>query len=92
MASGHAVGQAVMSHSDARNDSLALSAHGLPVDKSPVFVLWAGDSTQTSMQVGRFMVDRSGGCRVRFNLPATHNWGRFWVTRLGSPTAIVAST
>jgi len=91
-ASGHAVGGAVMSHSDARNLSLALTARGLPVDRGQIFVLWAGDNTRTPMQVGRFMVDRSGGCRVRFNLPATHDWGRFWITRPGRPAAIVAST
>jgi hypothetical protein len=37
------------------------------------------------------MVDRRGACRVRFNLPATHAWGRFWITRPGLPTAVVAS-
>src|SRR5439155_975305 len=57
-----------------------------------IFLLWAGDNTRAPMQVGRFMVDRSGGCRVRFNLPATHTWSRFWITRPGSPAAIVAST
>jgi anti-sigma-K factor RskA len=92
MASGHAVGRAVMSHSDARNVSLALNARGLPVDRGQMFVLWAGDNTRAPMQVGRFMVDRSGGCRVHFNLPATHTWSRFWITRPGIPTAIVAST
>jgi hypothetical protein len=44
------------------------------------------------MQVGRFMVDHSGGCRVRFNLPADHAWGRFWITRPGAPRTIVART
>jgi len=91
-ASGQAVGRAVMSHSDARNDSLALTARGLPIDRGQVFVLWAGDSVRPPMQVGRFMVDRSGGCRVHFNLPATHTWGRFWITRPGRSAAIVAST
>jgi len=92
MASGHVVGQAVMTHSDARNVSLALNARDLPVDRGQMFVLWAGDDTRTPMQVGRFMVDRSGGCRVHFNLPATHTWSRFWITRPGEPAAIVAST
>jgi len=92
MASGHAVGRAVMTHSDARNVALALTARGLPVDHGQIFLLWAGDNTRAPMQVGRFMVDRSGGCRVRFNLPATHTWSRFWITRPGSPAAIVAST
>jgi len=91
-ASGQAVGRAVMGHSDARNNSLALTARGLPVDHGQVFVLWAGDLARRSMQVGHFMVNRSGGCRVRFNLPATHAWGRFWITRPGRSAAIVAST
>jgi anti-sigma-K factor RskA len=92
MGSGHAVGRAVMTYSDARNVSLALTARGLPVDRGQMFVLWAGDNTRTPMQVGRFMVDQSGGCRVRFNLPANHDWGRFWITRPGSPAAILART
>jgi hypothetical protein len=88
---GRPVGHALMRHSDARNDSLALTARGLPLDRDHVFVLWAGDGG-TSMLVGRFMVDRSGGCRVRFNLPATHAWRRFWVTKPGNEAAVVAST
>ena len=90
--SGEAVGQAVMGHSDARNVSVALSAQHLPIGRGKVFVLWAGDNARSSMQVGRFMVDHSGGCRVRFNLPADHTWGRFWITRPGAPTAIIART
>jgi hypothetical protein len=90
-ASGRSVGQAVMGRSDARNASLALTARGMPVDRGHLFVLWASDD-QSSMQVGRFMVDRSGGCRARFNLPASHTWTRFWVTELGKPAAVVATT
>jgi hypothetical protein len=89
-ASGRSVGQAVMGHSDARNSSLALSARGMPVDRGHLFVLWASDD-RSSMQVGRFMVDRSGSCRARFNLPASHTWTRFWVTEPGKP-AVVATT
>jgi hypothetical protein len=81
-----------MSHSDARNDSLALTARRLPVDGGQMFVLWAGGSARPPMEVGRFMVDRSGGCRVRFNLPADHAWSRLWITRPGRPATIVAST
>ena len=88
--SGRSVGQAVMGRSDARNASLALTARGMPVDRGHLFVLWASDD-RSSMQVGRFMVDRSGSCRARFNLPASHNWTRFWVTELGKP-AVVATT
>jgi hypothetical protein len=90
-ASGQSVAQAVMSHADARNVSLALTARGLPIDHGHMFVLWASDE-RSSMQVGRFMVDQTGGCRVRFNLPADHPWNHFWVTRLGHAAAVAAST
>ncbi len=90
-ASGRSVGHAVMGRSDARNASLALTARHMPVDRGHLFVLWASDDS-SSMQVGRFMVDRTGSCRVRFNLPANHTWTRFWVTKLGKPAAVVATT
>jgi hypothetical protein len=90
-ASGKLVGEAKMGNSGARNDSLALTARDLPVDEGDVFVLWAGDAS-SSMEVGHFMVDRSGGCRVHFNLPATHSWRRFWVTGPGNAAALVATT
>jgi anti-sigma-K factor RskA len=90
--SGRSVGTAVMGHSDSRNASVALIARGLPVKRSHVFVLWAGDDKNSVMQVGRFMVDQFGSCRVRFNLPATHAWGRFWVTEPRSPATVVART
>jgi len=63
----------------------------LPVNRRHVFVLWAADG-RSSMPVGRFMVDRSGGCRVHFNLPADHHWSHFWITPPGNATTIVAST
>jgi len=91
-ASGRAVGSAVMGHSDARNVSLSLTARDLPVDRGQVFVLWADDQAHARMQVGHFMVDRTGGCRVRFNMPSDHPWRRFWITRPGTATTIVAST
>jgi hypothetical protein len=90
-ASGRPVGHAALGRSDARNLSLALTASGLPLNRQHMFVLWAGDAGST-MQVGRFMVDRSGNCRVRFNLPATHSWRHFWVAQPEDPAAIVAST
>jgi hypothetical protein len=90
-ASGRLVGHVSMTHADGRNDSLALVARRLPVNQRHVFVLWAAD-TRSSMPVGRFMVDRSGGCRVRFNLPANHHWNHFWITPPGNATTIVAST
>jgi hypothetical protein len=85
------VAQAVMGHADARNAALALTARGLPINHGHMFVLWASDDS-SSMQVGRFMVDQTGGCRVRFNLPADHPWNHFWVTRLGNAAAVAAST
>jgi hypothetical protein len=88
-ASGRLVGEARMSNGDSRNASLALTAHHLPVDRGHMFVLWAAGNG-SSMQVGRFMVDRSGGCRVSFNLPESHSWNRFWVTQPGEAGAIVA--
>ena len=90
--SGEAVGQAVMGHTDARNVSLALTANHLPVGHGQVFLLWAGSDGRTSMQVGRFMVDRGGGCRVHFNLPANHEWSRFWISPPGNAAQVVAST
>jgi hypothetical protein len=90
-ASGRSVGQAVMGRSDARNASLALTARAMPVDRGHLFVLWASDD-RSSMEVGRFMVDRSGGCRARFNLPANHTWTRFWITQSGKSAPVVAST
>ena len=89
-ASGRLVAEAKMGSSGAGNVSLALTARHLPVDRGDVFVLWAGDES-SSMKVGRFMVDRTGGCRVRFNLPATHGWHRFWVTEPGQ-ARVIAST
>ena len=80
-----------MAHADARNDSLALVARGLPLNRHHMFVLWASDGA-SSMEVGHFMVDRTGGCRVRFNLPADHGWSRFWVSEPGNAAAIIAST
>ena len=79
-----------MGSSDGRNASLALTASSLPTGHGHMFVLWAG-SEHSSMRVGEFMVDSSGAARVRFNLPATHAWHRFWVTK-GQATRIVAST
>ena len=88
--SGRPMAHAVMGHSDARNASLALTVHGMPSISGHVYVLWAGDD-QSSMQVGRFMVDQSGSCHARFNLPANHDWHRLWITHVGNP-AVVATT
>jgi hypothetical protein len=91
-ASGRAVGHAVMGHSDARNVSLALIAERLPVTRGRLFVLWAGDRVHSPMLVGHFMVDRGGGCRVHFNLPADRDWSRFWISPPDNALRIVAST
>lgn len=90
-ASGAVVGEATMRHSDARNVSLSLSAHGLPVGSGHMFVLWASDRG-TTMQAGRFMADPQGRARVRFNLPGDHDWTHFWITRPGKVPAMVASS
>ena len=71
--------------------SYALVARGLPPNRQHMFVLWAADDA-SSMKVGEFMVDRRGGCRVRFNLPANHSWTRFWVSQPGNAASVVAST
>lgn len=89
--SGAVVGEATMTHSDARNVSLTLTAHGLPVVHGHMFVLWASDRG-TTMQAGRFMADPHGRARVHFNLPADHAWTHFWITRPGTSPAMVASS
>jgi hypothetical protein len=90
-AAGRAVALAEMGHSDGHNLSLAFMAHGLPLNRKHMFMLWAG-GRDSKIKVGEFMVDRSGGCRVRFNLPANQHWSRFWISPPGNATAIVAST
>jgi hypothetical protein len=90
-ASGRLVGWAAMAHADGRNVSLSLVARGLPINRQQMYVLWAGDGG-TSMEVGRFMVDRVGACRVRFNLPADRSWSRLWVAHPGNAAVVVAST
>jgi hypothetical protein len=90
-ASGQVVGEATMRHADAHNVSLSLSAHGLPVASGHMFVLWASDAGST-MEVGHFIADPKGGARVRFNLPASHDWSHLWVTRAGDAHAMVASS
>jgi hypothetical protein len=89
--SGAVVGEATMTHADARNVSLSLTAHGLPVARGHMFVLWASDRG-TTMQAGRFMADPGGRARVHFNLPADHAWTHFWITRPGKAPAMIASS
>lgn len=91
-ASGQPIGQAILNRSDAENTSLTLVARGLPADRGDMYLLWAGGSGGRATSVGRFMVDPSGACRARFNLPGGRSWARFWVTPTGQPNAVVAST
>jgi hypothetical protein len=90
-AAGRSVGHAAILHGDGRNDALSLDARKIPLNPQHMFVLWAGDG-RASMRVGEFMVDNSGGCRVRLNLPATHSWTHFWVSQPDNAEAVVAST
>jgi hypothetical protein len=82
---GRVVGEATISKNDAHNASLTLAARDLPAERGRVFVLWASDGT-ASMPVGRFMVDPTGDCRVRFNLPESRAWHQFWISRAAGPT------
>jgi hypothetical protein len=81
---GRLVGQATIGKGDAHNASLTLAARDLPAERGQVFVLWASDGA-ASIPVGRFMVDSDGDCRVRFNLPDSHAWDKFWVTAETGP-------
>ena len=86
---GRVVGEATIGKGDARNASLTLAARDLPAGQDQIFVLWASDGA-ASIPVGRFMVDSGGDCRVRFNLPESHAWDEFWVSRVTGP--IIART
>ena len=90
-ATGRSVGHAAILHADGRNDALSLDARRIPLNPQHMFVLWAGDG-RVSMRVGEFMVDNTGGCKVRLNLPATHNWSHFWVSQPDNAKAVVART
>ena len=91
-AAGEPIGHAILNRSDAENTSLTLVARGLPARGGNGFVLWAAGRRGPQITIGRFMVGASGECRARFNLPAGHDWARFWVTRPGNLTGVVAST
>jgi len=91
-ASGQPIGRAILNRSDADNTSITLVARGLPAHRGAMYVLWAGGSRGRPSSVGRFMVDPSGACRARFNLPGGRNWEHFWVTPSGQPNAVVATT
>ena len=91
-ASGQAIGQAVLARADAKNTSLSLVARGLPTRRGDIYLLWAGGNGEPATAVGRFMVDPSGACHARFNLPGRQSWTRFWVTPPGNASTVVAST
>ena len=91
-AAGKSIGHATLKREDAENTSLTLVARGLPARGGDTFVLWAGDSGERKLAVGRFMVEPGGACRARFNLPGRRVWARFWVTPPGQPSAVVATT
>lgn len=91
-AAGRPIGQAILGSTRAGRTSLTLVARGLPTRASTTYVLWATGSKQVAASVGRFMVDRSGRCRAHFDLPQGQVWGRFWVTPIGQPGTVVATT
>jgi hypothetical protein len=91
-AAGKSIGHATLKREDKENTSLTLVARGLPARGGDTFVLWAGDSGERKLAVGRFMVEPGGACRARFNLPGRRVWARFWVTPPGQPSAVVATT
>jgi hypothetical protein len=90
-AAGKPIGRAILNRSDADNTSLTLVARGLPAYRGDMYVLWAGAGGRAT-SVGRFMVDPSGACRARFNLPGGRSWTRFYVTPPGRPETVVAAT
>jgi anti-sigma-K factor RskA len=90
---GSVVARAQLQRSDPENESLALVAEGLPTRPSDMYLLWTtGSADGDPVVIGRFMVNHSGACRARFNLPGTQQSGHFWVTPATQPTAVVAST
>ncbi len=90
---GSIVARAQVQRSDAENESVALVAEGLPTQPSDTYLLWTqGSDDGEPLVVGRFMVNHTGACRARFNLPGTRHPGRFWITPSTQPAAIVAST
>lgn len=91
-ASGQTIGQAILTPADAKNMSLSLVARGLPARRENVYVLWAGGDGRPATTIGRFMVDPSGTCRARFDLPGGRTWARFWITPPGQRDAVVATT
>ncbi len=91
-ASGRPVGRAVLARSDAENMTLAVVARGLPARGGGVYLLWAKGSGARAITVGRFMVDPTGACRARFNLPRGRSWVRFWIAPPRHPESVVATT
>jgi len=90
---GRAVARATIARADQSNVEISLAAHGLPRARGDELVLWTrpGDGAD-AIPVGRFMVDHSGSCRARFNLPTSGRWTRFWVTPSSDPSVVIATT
>jgi hypothetical protein len=92
-ASGFVLAHATLAPADRANVAVSLVAHGLPGRGHAMYTLWtrAGGGARPVL-VGRFMTDRTGSCRARFNLPRNRSWTRFWVTRAEWPRDVVATT
>ena len=89
---GEAIGHAVLAPARGERASLELVARGLPTRRAGLYRLWGRSDTGSATPVGRFMVEPNGSCRARFSLPGGRSWARFWVTPLGRPDDVVAST
>lgn len=90
-ASGFVLARATLAPADRANLAVSLVARGLPGGGRATYTLWTAGAARPLL-VGRFMTDRSGACRARFNLPRNRSWTRFWVTRAERPGDVVATT
>jgi len=91
-AAGQPIGHAILNRSDKENTSLTLVARGLPARPGDMYVLWAGGTGHDATTIGRFMIDPSGACRARFNLPGGRSWAHFWVSPPDRPNTVAATT
>lgn len=91
-ASGEIFGRGRIERADAENRLISLDARGLPRRLGDMYLLWATTGASRGRLVGRFMVDASGSCHVRFSLPASQQVDRLWVTPEQAPSATTAST
>ena len=91
-ADGRTLGSALVRRQNHAVDRVVIVARGMPGARRQ-YLLWterAGSAGR--VPVGRFMVDRTGSCRVKFTLPAAARWRGFIVTTAGNPRRVVAST